>query len=223
MRSVGALVGVLLAGLVPTPARAFVPPTFAPATDLAGTYAFSGTDPDGNPETPGIARISRLAPNVYAMVEESEGKVISASRCLRDGDVFACGWGSGPTSDAGTAILTRRADGGFEGTLLEVGRLESRRARAVGTGPSYALEAFSSGIAQPVGAINLVYGNRGIAVMTQPMARGTAFLEGDLLVLGVGTQGFAGTVVYRIVGRTLIGRWIDFSRSGVGTETLSRL
>ncbi len=55
------------------------------------------------------------------------------------------------------------------------------------------------------------------------MARGTAFLEGDLLVLGVSTQGFAGTVVYRIVGRTLVGRWVDFSRMGVGTETLSRL
>ncbi len=221
-RSAPALLGALLVGLA-LPARAFVPPTYAPTNDLVGAYAYSGTDPDGNPEAPGIARISRLAPNVYAMVEESEGKVVSAARCLRDGDVLACGWGSGPTSDAGTGILTRRADGGYEGTVLEVGQLVGARARTTGTGPTFMLEVFADGVARPIGALNLVYVTRGIVVTTKPVARGTVLVDGDHIAFGLGTQGFAGTVVYRIVGRTLVGRWIDFARSGVGTETLTRL
>lgn len=224
MRRAGALVAIALA--CAAPARAFVPPTYLPASDLVGLYAFHGTEPGGSPESPGIARITRLGTNVYLLVEESaDGHLASVARCLRDGDLLACGWSSGPTSDAGAAILRRGPGGAFEGMLLPVGSLVAERVRTTSAPPSVALEVVDGGIPRLVGAAVLTSGGRGVYVGVKPPARGTALqFEPDVLTIGFGGgTKMVGTVTFRIHGRTLVGKWVDVSRDGVGTEVLERL
>lgn len=216
---------VVLASLgAPRAARAFVQPTYHSSTDLVGLYAFHGTEPDGSPETPGVARISALAPNVYLLVEESQGTLASVSRCLRDGDVLACGWSAGPTTDSGAAVLRRGSDGAFHGLLLPVGALVAERVRSVNPTPTLALEVVDGGVPRLVGGTVLSSSGRGFYVGVKPAARGTSLLDGDVLAIGFGGgTRMVGTVVFRIFGRTLLGKWVDTSRDGVGTETLERL
>lgn len=221
-----ALAASLACAVAPRPAEAFVPPTYLPVNDLVGLYAFHGTEPDGSPEPPGLARITRLATNVYQLVEEgADGHLASVARCLRDGDMLACGWGSDPTTDAGAAILRRRADGVFQGVILPVGALVAEHVRTGTAPPSILLETVDGGIPRPLGGTILGSSGRGIYVGIKPAARGTALLF-DPATLAIGFGGgtkMVGTVAFRIHGRTLVGRWVDAARDGVGTETLERL
>ncbi len=221
----GFALAVVVGSLPISMARAFVPPTYASARDLAGTYAFHGTAPDGLPETPGIARLSRLGTNLYLMVQEADDKAQSAARCLLHGELLGCGWNGGSSSEAGCGVLTRRPDGTFEGSMVEVGSLLVAHARLSGAGSSvYSAELFDAGLPRPFGVVNLYQAPRGIFVSFKPpAARGMALLDGDTMFVGFSQTQVAGVVFYKVMGRTLVGKWIDASRGGVGTETLVRL
>jgi hypothetical protein len=209
----------------------FVPPPYN-GGNLGGTYAVTGTEPDGKVAPPGTAIITRVDADRYRMTETISGATYDAV-CLRARDVFTCGWGGGGRP-LGVGIYERTSDG-MTGTWWEGGDVPVGRERLVGGGSdlsgyfTIAKGERPDGTAYTGYATNdLLGGIFRLAFHTGNSHRfGFGLREGDLLTVGWNSSATCGVVTYRILGSAgsaLSGRWIDPSRpNATGTETLTRI
>jgi hypothetical protein len=224
------LVGLML----PSPSKATVPRTVVTTSNLAGRYLVRGTEPSGGAEESTTAIITRVSGTRYRMVEaHALGDVYA--ECLLRRRSLVCAWAhvGVPVSlfvyrkEPGGDVRGEWLDTELDVTGEEIGQVYP------GTSPGANIFKVKSGQTSDgtrySGMHMLQFTDGGLARWTalgfaKPLSRyGRGLMHGAELVVGANSLGNAGVVVYDIGPHTLDGRWMDWSRPGIGTETLTKL
>jgi hypothetical protein len=193
-----------------------------PAADIEGSYAVTGTNPDGTPYEGSLVVASTGDTYTFSWQTGQPYEGIG----LVDGNHVAVGWGG---ESCGGVIYRIGDDGSLYGRWALMGtdaagtESASRTGGGSGLAGSYSISGTNPDGTEYAGSLDIT--DAGETVQLRWEAGGTSLGEGivmdDVLGTSYGTND-CGVAVYRIQGNTLDGVWTVYGAGGTGTERAVR-